>query len=64
MELLKSSRFLAGAGMEKKIMSYTLSALESFYGQLEKVKFIKTVNTEVTNCCLVVLEMLKYFSDY
>lgn len=50
--------------MEKKIMSYTLSALESFYGQLEKVKFIKTVNTEVTNCCLVVLEMLKYFSDY
>lgn len=31
--------------MEKKITSYILSALEAFYGQLEKVKFIKTVNT-------------------
>lgn len=43
MGLLKSPKVLAGVGVEKKNMSYTLSVLETFYVQLEKVKVIKTI---------------------
>lgn len=40
---VKSPKVLAGVGVEKKNMSYTLSVLETFYVQLEKAKVIKTI---------------------
>lgn len=35
---------LAGAGVEKKDMSYASRALGAFYGQLENIKVMETVN--------------------